>query len=454
MTEAALGIDVGLTGPRVCLVGADGSILARRRDAAPDDPGIWPGRLPALVRAVLDEAPAGLEVIAVAASAAGCRPILLDERLEPLLAARLVAHDPSAAPQRARLAAEHGVPAVVLADHALPTILRWREDAAAEVRRAAWVVDATGYLVGWLTGVPVMDRITRDDYVLPELEPPVALPPAQEPLAVAGGLRAGAAAELGLPEGIPVAVGTYDSYVDLDAMAGAAAEGGLLLGSTMVLAVEAGAESAAGSGLRTVALAGGCALAGWTSAAGATLEWAADRFGAGDVSDLEPGAGGLVALPYLYGERAPVWDPDARAAVVGITAATTTAELQRAFLDAVALSARDIAERMAAHGRAPARWRAGGGGVHDAAWVQATSDALGAQLDLVDIGGGAGAALFALHAIGRAPSVPVVRTVTPEAANTGRYDALLPLYRELHPSLAAAMHALGGLATSGFPARP
>jgi sugar (pentulose or hexulose) kinase len=317
------------------------------------------------------------------------------------------------------------------------------------------VVDATGYLVAWLTGVPVMDRITRDDYVLPAREPPVPMPRAQEPLAIAGGLRAAVASELGLEEGIPVAVGTYDSYVDLDAMAGAAGEGGLLLGSTMVMAVDARPGDAAhDAGLRMVALPRGRAVAGWTSAAGATLEWAAERFGAGDVGVLEPGAGGLLALPYLHGERAPVWDPDARAAVVGITAATSAVELQRAFLDAVVLSARDIAERIAANGRAPARWRVGGGGIHDAVWVKATSDALGTPLDLLDIGQGVGAALFALHALGRAPSVPIVRSETPQPANTRRYDALLPLYRELHPRLAGAMHTLGRLATSGYPAPP
>ena len=264
--------------------------------------------------------------------------------------------------------------ASALIDHAAPVMHWWREHAPDAFNRAAYAIDATGFLVSWLTGHPVMDRITRDDYVLPGLDPPLPIPAAGEPLDVAGELGPTAAAALGLDVGVPIALGTYDSWVDLESLGGTSR---ILLGSTMILTTEARVGPGDAGDLRSVVLPGGeRALSGWTSAAGSTIAWSHDRFGSEDVAGLEPGAGGLLALPYLAGERTPVWDPDARGAVVGLTTATSAAQLSRAFLDAVALSARDIAERMGALGHASARWRVGGGGIHDAAWLQATSDAL------------------------------------------------------------------------------
>ena len=184
-------------------------------------------------------------------------------------------------------------------------------------------------------------------------------------------------------------------------------------------------------------------LAGWTSAAGSTIAWARERFGRDGTADLVPGAGGLVALPYLDGERTPVWDPDARGAVVGLTGGTSSAELGRAFVDAVALSARDIVERMRELGHRPTRWRAAGGGIHDPIWLQATSDALAAELEVVDVTSGVGAGIFGLRAAGLEPAVPVARTISPRADATARYDRLYPIYREMYAPLRTTMAALG-----------
>jgi xylulokinase len=344
--------------------------------------------------------------------------------------------------ERDLLAATEGIRAGELADHALPTLLWWREHEPAAFAVAAQALDATGYLVAWLTGLPVMDRITHADYVLSAIEPPVPIPAAAEPLSVAGPLRPEAASEIGVAAGVPVAVGTYDSWVDLESAGG---DSRILLGSTMVLATTTTISPSAVGDLRAVVLPGGARmLAGWTSAAGSTIAWSSDRFG-GDPSELLPGAGGLVAVPYLDGERTPVWDPDARGALVGLTGDTSSAQLVRAFIDAVALSARDIVERMRRLGHRPTRWRVAGGGIHDPVWLQATSDALAAQLDVVDVTSGVGAALFGLRATGLDPLPPAVGTVEPRANAVERYDLLYPLYRELYEPLRNTMAALGAL---------
>jgi xylulokinase len=130
---------------------------------------------------------------------------------------------------------------------------------------------------------------------------------------------------------------------------------------------------------------------------------------------------------------------------VGLTAATTSAELERAIMDGVALSGRDIAERLREAGHDPGRWQAGGGGIHHSAWLQAASDALRAPIHARDITGGVAAAVFGLRSLGADPAVPVVRTVEPDPARADRYDHLYQLYRQLNPQLVETMHALGRL---------
>ena len=134
----------------------------------------------------------------------------------------------------------------------------------------------------------------------------------------------------------------------------------------------------------------------------------------------------------------------------GLTLRTRREELYRALVDSLALAARDHLTRFEAVGLAPPVWRAAGGGTRDAAWPQATADALGAPLELCAWAGDAvGPALLALSAIGTDVQRPVERIVHPDPARGERYALLYEIYRTLHPSLAPAMHALGELDRSG-----
>jgi sugar (pentulose or hexulose) kinase len=135
----------------------------------------------------------------------------------------------------------------------------------------------------------------------------------------------------------------------------------------------------------------------------ATLDWLGELLGrgAGDLHALPPGAGGLLALPYLAGERTPVNDPFASGAVLGPTYSTTRDELCRAFIDAVALSVLDHANRLRTGGVDPARWRAAGGATRNAALLHACCDALGRPLDVMRHASVAiGPAALALRAAG------------------------------------------------------
>ena len=90
-------------------------------------------------------------------------------------------------------------------------------------------------------------------------------------------------------------------------------------------------------------------VGGAMAATGAALDWFAhDLLGdAATITELvaeaaavPPGAEGLVFLPYLAGERSPLWDPSARGAFAGLTLRHGRAHLTRAILEAAAFAIR------------------------------------------------------------------------------------------------------------------
>jgi xylulokinase len=366
------------------------------------------------------------EIGAVGIAALGPAPLLVDERLEPLTPACLFALDRRAEAQRVRLG--------VSDDHALPKLFWWQENEPELFARAAWALDATGYLVASLTGRPTMDSITRTAYEHPEVEAGVPLPPALDPLAEAGGLQGRAAQALGLPDGTPVAAGTYDTYVDISGLGAPPGAGCLLLGSTLAVYTVVTEETRVG-GLELTRYPGeGWLLGGTSVAGGRVLGWLESLLGFGaaeraDAAAVEPGAGGLVALPYFSGERAPFSDPDARGGLVGLTLATNRAELYRAFLDALALVTLALAETLPVAGS----WRASGGGCRNDAWLSATCDALGAPLQVVEHAGEAvGPVRLALRSLGLEPPVRIERTVEPDTDRSEAYRALLARSRDFY----------------------
>ncbi len=239
--------------------------------------------------------------------------------------------------------------------------------------------------------------------------------------------------------------GTYDTYADI-AAAGVREPGAacVLLGSTLVIG-RAVDETVECTGLELSRYLGaGLFLGGWTATAGLALDWFRSELGpVEDAHSMDVGAGGVLALPYFAGERTPVWDPHATGAFVGLSLATRRADLYRALIDGIALSARHHLELLKGVGVAPSRWRTSGGGTQDEAWLCATCDALGAPLDVVAHAEKAvGPAVLALEALGVDISLPAVREVAPDPAQSARFDELDASYRELYAATAPLMHRL------------
>jgi xylulokinase len=443
----ALGIDVGMSGVRAAVIDEHGALLGAGRagarvrvtsERAEADPREW-------LRAALEAgaaavAEAGVAVDAIAVTALGPAPILVARDGEAVSPALLFGLDRRAEEQRARIGTTH--------DHALPKLLWWAEHEPERLEQAATAVDAAGFVVAGLCGALVMDSITAEAYAAAGVEPPLPLPPPCDPLAHAGGLLPGPAGALAVSAGTPVIAGTLDSYADVAGTAAAPGTGCLLLGSTLVV-YAVSAEPVLVPGLEVQHQpAPGVLLGGASVCGGATLAWLDDVLGEGvdDLHALQPGAGGLLVLPYLAGERTPVNDPRASGAIAGLTYATTAAELRRAFVDSVALSALDHADRLRAHAVDPARWRVAGGASRNGALLRACCDALGRPLELMPHAGAAiGPASLALRAAGARWQPLPERVVEPDAARGERFAQLLAAYRSAYAGLAPAMHRLGEL---------
>ncbi len=125
------------------------------------------------------------------------------------------------------------------------------------------------------------------------------------------------------------------------------------------------------------------ALEGSILSAGSAIQWLRDGLGlisrAADVEALASSvkdSAGVYLVPAFTGLGAPYWDPDARAALIGLTRASSRAEIARATLDSVAYQTHDLLEAMAADGLKPARLKVDGGMAQNAFFLQRLADVL------------------------------------------------------------------------------
>jgi xylulokinase len=166
--------------------------------------------------------------------------------------------------------------------------------------------------------------------------------------------------------------------------------------------------------------------------------------------EVAPGAGGLLFLPYLTGERCPYPDPQARGAFVGLTLGHDRRHLTRAVLEGVAFGLRDGLDLMLGAGMPmPSTILASGGGLASPVWRQILADVLGTAIATPATTEGAafGAALLAAVGAGWFPDVDaavdeLVRAepVAEPGPDAAAYVEAHRRHRELYPALAPLFH--------------
>lgn len=226
----------------------------------------------------------------------------------------------------------------------------------------------------------------------------------------------------------------------------------LMIGTSGALRVVAGGKPpATPPGLwRYQADTGRFLVGGALSNGGNVWAWLKDRLSLPALGDeareaalaaLSPDGHGLTVLPFFQGERAPNWRDDARAAIIGLSAATTPLEIVRAHLEAVAYRFAAIRDRLRA--AAPGGEIIGTGAALRASptWAQILADVLGEPLIVSgeEQASSRGAALLARERIGRGPietaPFPMGPRFTPNAARSGIYAAAQARHETLYRRL-------------------
>ena len=286
-----------------------------------------------------------------------------------------------------------------------------------------------------------------------------SLPALFESSDVCGKVSAEGAKALGLRPGTPVVAGAGDQA------AGAVGMGIVAPGTVSATIGTSGVVFAAtdrpalepGGRLHTFchAIPGRWHVMGVTQAAGQSLRWFRDQFGAGkddgrdpyerltdEAAKVSPGCKGLLWTPYLMGERTPHLDPDARGALVGLTATHTRAHVIRAILEGVAFSLGDTFTLFDEMKVAVKRIRLGGGGARSALWRQIQADVYGHEVESVEAEEGAayGAAILAGVGAGMWKSVDeacaavvrVASTVQPQPDAAAIMNANYAAYRRVY----------------------
>lgn len=158
------------------------------------------------------------------------------------------------------------------------------------------------------------------------------------------------------------------------------------------------------------------------------------------VAQSPPGARGLIFLPYLEGERSPIWDDKAKGLFFGITASHTQADFLRAVLEGSAFAVRHNLELLAERISSPREVRATGGGARLESWNQIKADVTGLTYQQLDIAEGAlvGGIILAMHAVEKRPIsdlvselVGVQKAFTPQPG-VEVYEESFQRYKQLY----------------------
>jgi len=494
-----LGIDVGTGGSRALVIDEAGRVVASatvehapfaspQTGWAEQDPRDWWRATSEAVRAVLLKNEVSAEEIGcIGLTGQMHGAVLLDERDEPLRPAIIWCDLRTAAQCRAlteRLGAEQLIQLVMnpaLEGFTLPKLL-WVREAEPEFwsrvrtvllpkdyvrlrltgERATDVADASGTLLfdvrrrKW--SKEMLDHVELDKNLLAQV---------YESPEIAGRVSAEGAAATGLHAGTPVVAGAGDQaagavgmgIVEVGAVSATIGTSGVVFAATARPALDPLGR------VHTFchAVPGRWHVRGVTQAAGLSLGWFRDRFGAGtdDGSDsyerliaeaatAPAGADGVLWAPYLMGERTPHLDPNARAALVGLTANHTRAHVIRAILEGVAFSLRDTLTIFSEMNVPIETIRLGGGGARSALWRQIQADVYGRSVEIVEAEEGAayGAALLAGVGGGVwatvdqacATAVRIRTRIEPEPKTARLMDERYRNYQLIYPTLRRLGH--------------
>ncbi len=167
------------------------------------------------------------------------------------------------------------------------------------------------------------------------------------------------------------------------------------------------------------------------------------------IKDVPAGSKGLLFLPYLTGERAPIWDSESCGAFFGLTLQHERMHFSKAVIEGICYAMRSVLEAITENNHPITHIHISGGFVKSKVWVQLLADVTGKNLVLVQTedASAVGAAYLAMKDLGLMKSYPVaqlnsLKMISPNAANSDRYSKNFEVFKQLYVNLKETMHQL------------
>ncbi len=512
MTEILLGIDVGSSSVKVCAYDRNGTLRGKSSRpleishprpswAEMDATAIW-REVTLAVREAAGAAPG--KVVGIGVSSACPTTIFMDDNLNPLRPAVLYLDHRSMDIVNDFAGRSENADHFAVAGNRPGSSTSWlanlvwlRENEPDVWKRVKCVTLLGGFLTARMTGTPVVDwtqasysggfRVAEpergwDDDLLARWDlDQTKLATVGWSCLSAGTLHKKAAVEMGIEPGATVAYGTADTA------ASAFALGMQSFGNVF--------ESAGTSGVITFCLdkpvfddafmnrchvvPGRWLAHGAMSTLGGAFSWLRKQVWP-EIDSLDelqrlaaesaPGANGVVFLPYLAGERSPIWDPEASGMWLGLRMDSNRRDLVRAVFEGTAFGLKQIIERGKNFWNCnPTRLLGVGGGARNRLWAEIKSDILGVEYLCADEPDAAawGAALVGGIAGGvfRGVDDPEINFIPTQSLDTAlptdvgqlsarfnmrtaerreNYEKAFSVFEMLYPALKGAMHKLAG----------
>ncbi len=368
---------------------------------------------------------------------------------------------------RQELARLLGIDLPPAANWPLPRLLWFRRNEPAMLDAAHRVLQAKDFVNFRLTGEMASDCSSNRgmaDFATEKVAasvfsafdlPSHIVPRIFPPHHVIGGISRVAAKQTGLPQGLPVVTGWNDFNAGVLG-SGAVREGDSLnlTGTSDHLGVVTTRRYSTPELIWAPFLGKKHLLYGVTSSGGGSLAWASELFERkthellGAAATVKPGSDSLLFLPYLEGERSPIWDPKASGAFIGIHTLHGPGHFSRAVLEGVAYSLRQILELVTGlEHRVKEPLVVSGGAARADLWNQIKADVFGRPLVTLANShvGAVGTAILAAVGTGQFGSyeeavkqmVHTEREFTPQAQNAEIYQECYLKYCQLYPALRA-----------------
>jgi xylulokinase len=501
-----LGLDIGTSGVKALLISPEGKIISSKTESYPlatPNSGWaeqfpydwWEATVKAIKETVSNNPIDSNQIKGISLSGQMHSSVFLDEKMEVIRPAILWSDTRTSEQCKEIYAIAGGLDQLIhyvsnpaLEGFTAPKILWLKENEPENYKKVKYILLPKDYIRYKLTGelfTEVSDaagtllfEVIKKRWSTSLLEKleinQDLLPPVLNSFDLAGRITKNVAEQTGLKFGTPVVAGGADNACGAVG-SGIIQEGRVMIsiGSSGVVLAQTNNPKADQEGrihLFNHACPDSWYMMGVTLSAGISYEWLQKKLFNNRLDyakldqlaeEIEPGSEGLIFLPYLYGERTPHNDANARGVYFGISGKHDQRHFTRSVLEGVAFALKDSLELIKDKGVKIKEIRAIGGGAKSRIWQQILADILGKEINLLNVeeGPAFGAALIAGVGVGVYDSfaeavnriIKVKKTIVPGIQNNEIYNQCYQLYKKLYYSLKENFKELKEMGSNLYP---